>query len=258
MPLPKKLRNKILEFLIKNPSIEEIMKKVEELAYSNEAKPRTILTRYSQFKNLFRDMGFKDDVITNIKPKRELVDNVIEDNKRIRAVRDNFLITRPLISKLNGLRNSNNAIEQLIYLQYVSRLRINEVINPEFEVFRVKKKTNKVRFSHLSKQRNNPHSAHVVILPLLKAGEFITMLNKFRSFNIYSINTMNKKVNRYLKKLKKKLTSHNIRGIGVLQLWRIWNLKKQNLNGFIQTHLNHDSYDASMHYSFYTFSNEFN
>lgn len=250
-----KLYKKLTDFIEDTqPTEDELLQKINDVIMMGEPSNRTITNRYSKVKKFLRENYEKipESFLKQIRPPPEITQAVIDADTERRSRKDNIRFTMEQINTLLSLKNSIRIYDLLIYLQIVSGRRINELVQPEFEVSKGRKKQ-QVIFSKLSKQ-SKPEKSPVLLLDDIKPEEFITMLDRVRKtiteLNL-SVVDMTQKVNKRLKNLFPKSdikSSHNLRGMYAIVMW-YKSGRKQNINGFITDVLNHKTTDASLNYS---------
>lgn len=244
--LSQKIQRKLDQALEKNYSNADMKQLVHDLAASGEALPRTRLGRYTAMKKY---LDGKHDV--EVAPPRALVDEVVVMDDEARSERENLVVDEELNETLHQLllKSHNNYVDNIIRLMLASGRRINEIVEPEHPVKKLPRNKTTVKFSSLSKQKT-PKSARVELYQMTPT-EFIKVLKKVRDVvQGDATSSITKAVNRRLKKINKKLTSHKLRGIYALMMYESSD-KKQNRNGYIQKILHHDTPEASLNYVSY-------
>lgn len=253
MPISNKMKRFIDEVIDGTLKEKDVIKKIVEECQRGTNKPRTITNRCSVSKSYLIDKyGFTRDDLKDLKPGDETIKKVKELDETSRATRNNIIINRDVIDKIKKVKDKGLS-GMILYAIYSSGRRLNEIINSKFSVKKYTNSNNKVVFSSLSKQKK-PTKAVVELLPdTYTAREFIDSIKNIRKMagneNIYDIN---RKVNRFSRKnIGSSFTSHTLRGVYGYMSWYLINKQKQNINGYLSSVLNHDSYDTSLNYSKY-------
>jgi len=267
--------NRLKEFMNDDRSNEEIIDKVKELAYSNEAKDTTILARYTQLKKFLRDNYpeyLSKDFLYTLNPPLEMTYRVNNHNKRVRAERLNFVYDQKMIDKLLSYKNytqfkyPERALAS--YLQFISGRRISELISPDIKLSITKKEPEIVKFSYLKKNKTKDKIEIVRLLPNTITGkEFKVLMNVLKKFMGKSnseeeldndINIFTNNLNYFLKIEfpKKGVHSHLLRGLYANYYYTLYNPTNININGFISKILNHTGDSSSLNYSKYVFKQD--
>lgn len=256
--MSKKLFNKLDLFLEKEPEDNELVDYVSELVMSNDPTNKTIATRYSNIKKYLREnyIGISEDTLKKLKPDDKIIQSIINSDAEKKNNKKNIHFDKDDVTKILELRDSSNVYDKGIYLQFISGRRINEIFDDDIRLTMLKNAPHKIRFSSLSKKTNDKPYV-IQLIPDITAKEYRDEINKLRKIvSGISLNDYNKRVNKRLKeKIGKEFTSHNLRGMYGVYLFNNHNLEDQNINGFISKVLNHDSTDASLHYSNYIYNN---
>ena len=256
--MSKKLFNKLDLFLEKEPEDNELVDYVSELVMSNDPTNKTIATRYSNIKKYLREnyIGISEDTLKKLKPDDKIIQSIINSDAEKKNNKKNIHFDKDDETKILELRDSSNVYDKGIYLQFISGRRINEIFDDDIRLTMLKNAPHKIRFSSLSKKTNDKPYV-IQLIPDITAKEYRDEINKLRKIvSGISLNDYNKRVNKRLKeKIGKEFTSHNLRGMYGVYLFNNHNLEDQNINGFISKVLNHDSTDASLHYSNYIYNN---
>ena len=263
--------NRLKEFMNDDRSNEEIIDKVKELAFSNEAKDTTILARYTQLKKFLRDNfpKLEKEFLHNLNPPLEMTYRVNLHNKRVRAERLNFVYDQNMIDKLLSYKNYTNfkypdrALAS--YLQFISGRRISELLSHDIKLGITKKEPEVVKFSYLKKNKTKDKLEIVRLLPNTISGkEFKVLMNVLKKFIGKSqseeeqendINIFTNNLNYFMKIEfpKRGLHSHVLRGLYANYYYHMYNHDNQNINGFISKILNHTGDTSSLNYSKYVF-----
>ncbi len=255
--MSKKLFNKLDLFLEKEPEDNELVDYVSELVMSNDPTNKTIATRYSNIKKYLREnyIGISEDTLKKLKPDDKIIQSIINSDAEKKNNKKNIHFDKDDVTKILELRDSSNVYDKGIYLQFISGRRINEIFDDDIRLTMLKNAPHKIRFSSLSKKTNDKPYV-IQLIPDITAKEYRDEINKLRKIvSGISLNDYNKRVNKRLKeKIGKEFTSHNLRGMYGVYLFNNHNLEDQNINGFISKVLNHDSTDASLHYSNYIYN----
>ena len=256
--MSKKLFLKLDDFLNeKSIDDEALLKYINELVMSNEPTNKTIATRFSKIKAYLREnyVEITEEFLKKVKPSDIIIQEIINSDAEKKTNKTNIHFNTKIIEDILNLKNSTNVYDKGIYLQFISGRRINEIFDDTIKLHMVKNTPDKIKFSSLSKKKNEkPHI--VKLIPDISAKEFRNHIYKLRQVvNGISLNDYNKRLNKRIKKkISNNLTSHNLRGMYGMFLFSKYNEEDQNINGFITKVLNHDSSDASLHYTNYIFT----
>ena len=265
---------KLKEFMNEDRTNDEIRLKVRELAYSNDAKDTTILSRYTQLKKFLKQnyMNLNKEFLFNLNPPIDMTYRVNNHNKLVRSERLNFVYDQKMIDRLlsykdyTGFKYPERALTS--YLQFVSGRRISELLSPDIKIGIIKKEPESVKFSYLKKNKTKDKVAIIKLLPnTINNKEFKVLMNILKKFMGKSIteedldkdiNIFTNNVNYFLKKEfpKKGIHSHILRGIYANYYYHMYNPNNQNINGFISNILNHSGDTSSLNYSNYEFKKE--
>lgn len=245
------LTNEYLENKI-NPKeyIESLINKAMINPNLTEAKQSTVVSRISKIKKYIRDTypEIPKDILYDIKAPLDLIENVSKKADEKRSARANVDIDKSTISMLKSLHNSDNFLEQIIYVLFITGRRINEIIN-DIPIKKTPRK-NTIIFQYLSKQKI-PKESEVFVIPGVSVQTIIKLIKKIRDTSKVlklSVNQLTKRVHRILRGIKPGLTPHMLRGIYAVYNYKFHNKLNQNKNGFIQSILNHDSQESSLNY----------
>jgi integrase len=255
--MSKKLFNKLDLFLEQEPEDKELVDYVSELVMSNDPTNKTIATRYSNIKKYLREnyIGISEDTLKKLKPDDKIIQSIINSDAEKKNNKKNIHFDKDDVTKILELRDSSNVYDKGIYLQFISGRRINEIFDDDIRLTMLKNAPHKIKFSSLSKKTNDKPYV-IQLIPDITAKEYRDEIYKLRKIvSGISLNDYNKRVNKRIKeKIGKEFTSHNLRGMYGVYLFNNHNLEDQNINGFISKVLNHDSSDASLHYSNYIYN----
>jgi integrase len=259
MSLPKYLLKKLNELIEQKNKLSEddFVKNVVSIAHINTEKPRTIINRLSLAKKHIKAEGLAERVVARIKPEKELIDMVINEDQKSRASKENFVITLDIVDKLQNMKEASR-MGKIAFCILVSGRRVNEILNPQFKITKARNSDDQVRFSGLSKQKSSK-SAVVRLLPFgTNSKEFVRKVKAVRnSVKGESIPDIRRKLNKWLRKnVYSGISSHSLRGIYGHMMWLIVDKRKTNINGYLSSVLNHDSFDTSLNYSKYVISND--
>ena len=231
-----------------------LIKAVHELANSNDPKPRTVLSRYSHFKKYIRTHypKYSDSTLKKMKAPDEMIDAIIQDNSEVRSRKKSVSFSDKTIEDLMNLEASSNIIDKLNFLTFTSGRRQSEVVDGIFH--KVARKPDMLSVRGLKKKREadgvKPR-AYKIKLFRITSTEWIKLHKAvMKALDGLSVADLNKRQNSRIKKtVCKDYTVHVLRGIYAHALWQETD-RKQNINGYIQTVLNHDSPDTSLNYSY--------
>lgn len=247
--LPEYIKKQIEEYK-EVPSPEIVL----QLASQKDAKPRTIISRYSKIKSyIAKKYDLPTSQLDKYKPPKDILDHVVELDEKVRSSRKNFIITNDILEKIK--KHANDGFNgKLMYALYCSGRRINEILDSKFKITRVAGKSNKVWFSSLSKQ-SKPNKEKVTLI--CDRDSFIDTVKKIRSLRgDTTISKLTSSLNYYLSRnIRGDVTSHNLRGIYAMVLW-YKSGRKQNLNGFIQDILHHEEAETALNYAKYIFADD--
>lgn len=259
--MSKKLFDNLKKLVETETDDGKILTGIKDLVHQNEPTKRTIVNRYSRVKKFLRDEydKFPIDFLNQVKPDKEVIDYVVNLDNENRKLKQTIKFNKSNIDTILKLRDSDRLIDLIIYLQFISGRRINEIINDEFNTILKPKTNNEIYFSHLSKQKEPKKVLVKLIVDNITPREFKNLLNrtrnKIKDLHL-NLNDLTQKVNRHLKRIFDNgiNSSHNLRGMYALYLYELSG-KTQNINGFLTDILNHDSTDTSLNYSNYIFEN---
>ena len=251
----KKIDTLIDDFNNKSISEDAFIEKILDISTLTKYKPRTIVNKISNSKKYLIEKNIPRSIYSKIKPSKELIDRVIFDDQVKRASKINFIITKNIVQKI--INNKDKGLmNKIVFVMLVSGRRINEILSDEFKISKYPKSKKKVRFSHLSKQKNKK-SVVVELIPAALSEidnvGFLKMVKKIRELiKGEQIAEVNRRFNKWLRRIIYwDMTSHSIRGIYGYMMWILVNKQQKNINGFLSDVLNHDSYDTSLSYSKY-------
>lgn len=256
-PMSKKAIKKIDSVMQSNPTDEEIITAVKEIANDNEPTERTISSRFSRVKGyLSQNYSVSDKTLRELRPPSDLTDRILEDNARKRNDKKQISFSQQDVDNFIELKDSKSPFDLSIFLQIVSGRRISELFDNDI---RISKKDPSTVMMHLNKTGSGKKKFESFsLLPdaELTNKEFKELVLKLRSSVAgMSLNDFNKRVNRSLKKYHTDLTSHNLRSIYANYMYEKYNKDNQILTGFISKVLNHaPGSDAGINYSFLKFT----
>lgn len=254
------------KFLEDDPEEKELKTKIDELVYKGTPATRTISSRYSLIKTYLRKTydGLSDDFLKSVKPPEEIIKALLSEDAERRQAKTNFNFSQEDVEKILELKESENAQDQAIYLQFISGRRASEIYQHKndhdlIELTRVRNKPELIKFSALHKKKGDDKAEIVRLIPdSLDSKQFKQKYNKLRvSLGDISTQDSINRVNKRLKELfpkKRDMSSHKLRGMYARYMYEEFNKDDQNINGFITDILNHDSPESSLSYSGYKYT----
>lgn len=242
MPLAKRFLQK-LEGLGKSPARTDVKRAIGQIVRDGSPTDGTKLVRYSQVKSYLKKN--LPDFVSLVAVPVDLIDGVAADRAMKLKDRENIVVEKDWLDTIEGWRSSESIPELAAYLQLMSGRRISEIHSAEFKAYGAR-----IGSTELRKKRGNTSLCIFPLHPSTKAKDWLHLLEKFRSKQNVSVNTLTTSVNRRLKKLDSILTSHKLRGVYANLMWRLSG-RKQVQTGFIQDILCLESHDVAIHYSAY-------
>ena len=242
------------------PEIEQLNEFLNDLIVKDPINPtnKTVLTRYSKVKNFLREEygnELTEAEIKQIRPPSDIVNAVLNADSKLKQTKTNIKFDNALIDKILSYKTSNNIYENFIFLQFISGRRIAEIKEFSNQIKLFKNTENKLKMK-LNKKKTEKFDIIRLIPNTLTPAEFKKKVSKLRNI-IEDIDTedWNKRLNRKIKKLLGKFTSHSLRGFYASYMFHKFNKENLNINAYLMNILNHDSIDSSISYSNYIFEN---
>ena len=234
---------------------------IDENINNDNPKPKTIATRYSLTKNFLRENypEINDKQLKLIKPPDEITNSIIQKDLEIKSNKKNTTFNKELVDKILDFKNTEDIYELAIYLQFISGRRADEIKDKEYKSRIGKDKKLKMLLSKKNGKNEKKYYEIRLIPDTLSPEQFKNGLNIVRqNFQHIGSNDYIKRLNRKIKKLvRHDLTSHNLRGMYASYMFNEHNTDNQNINGFIEKVLNHDSSGSSLNYSNYIYEDGF-
>ena len=234
---------------------------IDENINNDNPKPKTIATRYSLTKNFIRENypEINDKQLKLIKPPDEITNGIIQKDLEIKSNKKNTTFNKELVDKILEFKDTDDMYELAIYLQFISGRRADEIKDKEYKSRIGKDKKLKMLLSKKNGKNENKYYEIKLIPDTLTPEQFKNGLNIVRqNFQHIGSNDYIKRLNRKIKKLvRDDLTSHNLRGMYASYMFNEHNTDNQNINGFIEKVLNHDSSGSSLNYSNYIYEDGF-
>jgi len=242
-------------------SFQDLKDFIDEKILEDEPKPKTIATRYSLVKNFLRDnyQQITDKQLKLIRPDEEITNGIIQKDLEIKSNKKNVVFNKELVDKILDFKNTENIYELAMYLQFISGRRADEIKDKEYIARVGKDKKLKMLLSKKNGKNQNKYYQITLIPNTLSPEQFKNALKMVRqNFSHIGSNDYIKRLNRKIKKLvRSDLTSHSFRGMYATYLFNNFNHDNQNINGFIEKVLNHDSSGSSLNYSNYLYEDGF-
>jgi integrase len=240
------------------PNIQELNDFLNDLIVKDPINPtnKTVLTRYSKVKAFLRDEygnELTEAEIKQIRPPPDIVNAVLNADSKLKETKKNIKFNQELVDKILSYKTSNNIYELFIFLQFISGRRISEIKEFSNQIKLFKNSESKIKMK-LNKKKTDKFDIVRIIPDTLTPAEFKKKTSKLRNL-IEDIDTedWNKRLNRKIKKLLGKFTSHSIRGFYGSYMFNKFIKENLNINAFLMNILNHDNIDSSISYSNYIF-----
>ena len=259
--MSKKLLSKLHSYIMEQkPKEDELLKFINELAYSNDPADRTITTRFSKFKKHIRELHpeYSDDFLRKVAPPRELTLKVIETNKEKRNGKKLVEFDQDMVDKLYSWKDDPSPLKRMAFLQFVSGRRVSETFDNELgQIVRKNDKTVKMKLDKKSGDDKDKFFTFELIknAPITNK-EFRKMLLDTRKALVgVDKGVYNQRVNKILKRdLRDDISSHDLRSMYGVYRFTHENPEKQNLTGYIAKILNHgETSDSGIAYSNFSF-----
>lgn len=234
---------------------------IDDKIMEDNPKPKTIATRYSHTKNFLRDNypEISDKQLKLIKPDDEITNGIIQKDLEIKSNKKNIKFNKELVDKILDFKNTDEIYELAMYLQFISGRRADEIKDKEYLLRLGKDKKLKMLLSKKNGKNQNKYYEITLIPDTLTPEQFKNALKMVRqNFSHIGSNDYIKRLNRKIKKnIRNDLTSHNLRGMYATYMFNNHNTNNQNINGYIEKILNHDSSGSSLNYSNYIYEDGF-
>lgn len=250
MTLAKTIHDEI-DKIIKNYSKDkqkQILSKIDKIIMEDKPKPRTISTRYSIIKTKFKQHVKDKEFIAQIKPAKELTEQIIANNAKSRDSKKSVAISEEIIQKLVSYARSNDIFELAMFLLFVTGRRTSELLNATFKNIRT---SDAIGIDGVKKRRDGGHDC--TFIPLVSKTTFFKTYTKFKRLLKYANkNTFARTLNRRVKKnLREDLHPHVLRGVYANYSYKFRNREDKKINTFIRDALCHKTVSASMYYTGY-------
>lgn len=237
----------LTEFMTSKPNEEQILDFVKELAFMNNPSDRTITSRYSMFKKFLREGDFGLDptfLKMKVNPPKSLTKKVMLENMRVRNSKKLIKFDKDFVDYIFSLRTSDNIYDNVIFLQFISGRRINEIFDADVRLDNKQPDIIKMR---LSKKKDKLYYPVRLIKDAAITGKQFKklLLDTRKKVTGLTLNEFTLRTNNRIKQLKKELTSHDLRAMYGVYLFNRENPEEQTLTGFISKVLNHDETSES-------------
>ena len=259
--MSKKLLSKLHSYIMEQkPKEDELLKFINELAYSNDPADRTITTRFSKFKKHIRELHpeYSDDFLRKVAPPRELTLKVIETNKEKRNGKKLVEFDQDMVDKLYSWKDDPSPLKRMAFLQFVSGRRVSETFDNELgQIVRKNDKSVKMKLDKKSGEEKDKYFTFELIKDSqITNKEWKKMLLDTRKALVgVDAGVFNQRINKILKReLRDDISSHDLRSMYAVYRFNKENPDKQNLTGYLARILNHnDSSDSGIAYSNFSF-----
>jgi site-specific recombinase XerC len=245
--------NKLIKSFKDIKQQDKTLKKISIILHNDNPKDRTLASRYSVVKNMFRKITNDEIFLQQIKPEDQITTNIIKENSKIRDDRKTVSLTTKDILKITELRKSRDMYDIAIYLLFMSGRRTSELLS---SIFKNKKKEKRISILGLKKRRKNIDKL-CYFTPLVNKTKFNKIYNKFkRKYNnskiVGNTNLFSRTLNRRIKsRINTNFHPHMLRGFYVAYLFKFRNYEKKKINTFIRDNLCHQTINASLNYTGY-------
>lgn len=229
---------------------EETLKKIKEIMSKKKFSDRTITSYYSFIKNDFKKVSDNEDFLKNIRPDDEITRSVLKKNLEIKNDRKMIDISEGMLEKISLYKDSQKAIDLVIWLMLMCGRRISEITEGTFYT---KKGTKKIFFKGIKKKKTGPSDEEFELHLLCNKTLFIRNYKLFKKITVGRTTlSINQSANRKIKEeFGSQFSSHSMRGIYVNYLFMFGNSEKKKINTFIRDMLKHDIVETSMNYTQY-------
>lgn len=259
--MSKKLLSKLHNYIIdEKPKEEELLKFINELAYSNDAADRTITTRFSKFKRHIKELHpeYNDEFLRKVAPPRELTLKVIETNKERRNGKKLVEFDQDMVDKLYSWKDDPSPLKKLAFLQFVSGRRVSETFDNELgQIVRKNDKSVKMKLDKKSGEEKDKYFTFELIKDApITNKEWKKMLIETRKALVgVDAGVYNQRINKILKRdLRDDVSSHDLRSMYAVYRFNKENPEKLNLAGYLSQILSHGpTSDSGVAYSNFSF-----
>ena len=259
--MSKKLLSKLHNYITdQKPKEDELLKFINELAYSNDAADRTITTRFSKFKRHIRENHpeYSDDFLRKVSPPRELTLKVIETNKEKRNGKKLVEFNQDMVDKLYSWKDDPSPLKKMAFLQFVSGRRVSETFDNEIGANpRKNDKSVKMKLDKKSNQDKDKYFTFELIKdsPITNKEWRKMLIDTRKALVGVDKSVYSQRVNKILKRdLRDDISSHDLRSMYAVYRFNKENEDKQNLTGFISSILNHGpTSESGIAYSNFSF-----
>ena len=258
--MSKKLLSKLHNYITEEkPKEEELLKFINELAYSNDAADRTITTRFSKFKKHIRELHpeYSDDFLRKVSPPRELTLKVIETNKERRNGKKLVEFDQDIVDKLYSWKDDPSPLKKMAFLQFVSGRRVSETFDNELgQIVRKNDKSVKMKLDKKNDDKDKYFTFELIEDAPITNKQWKKMLIDTRKALVGVDKAVyNQRVNKILKRdLRDDVSSHDLRSMYGVYRFNKENPEKLNLTGYLSTILNHGpTSESGIAYSNFSF-----
>ena len=219
---------------------------IKQIADNGDPKDSTRLVRLSEIKSYLKTIG-RHEWVDLVQFPEGLVDRVNQERETRLSQRQNIIIPRWYLREFNGFANSDDAVELLIWVLYVSGRRISEIMESQFSDVGI----NLIMTTSLKKKRSFSCDTFRIMHPYT-ASDWLDSVETVREhFKELSLNAVTRGVSRYLKQeFHHNLSTHKLRGIYANVMW-IKDGSVQIKDGYIKQILCLESLDIAINYSSY-------
>ena len=259
--MSKKLLNKLHSYITEEkPKEEELLKYINELAYSNEPADRTITTRFSKFKRHIKETHpeYNDEFLRKVAPPRELTLSVIETNKERRNGKKLVSFDQDMVDKLYSWKDDPSPLKKMAFLQFVSGRRVSETFDNELgQIVRKNDKAVKMKLDKKSGDDKDKFFTFELIRdsPITNKEWKKMLLDTRKALVGVDAGVFNQRINKILKReLRDDVSSHDLRSMYAVYRFNKENPEKQNLTGYLAQILSHGpTSDSGIAYSNFSF-----
>jgi integrase len=229
----------MLSSLRRNSPESQVRSVIKRIQYHGGPTKETQVVRLSNIKKYFKKRFPDFARLVDFPP------GLIRDVKRKRAAklseRENFVVTS---DQLADLKRKDTTVEKAVWALLVSGRRVSELLESGFV-----EDGRTVRSKSLKKKRTAKEE-RFRLLPRVSVREWLAVVKEVRSiYNGIEVNSINRKINRYLKSaIRPDMSAHKLRGIYANLMWKASG-RRQIKTGYIKKILNLESQEIAIHYS---------
>jgi hypothetical protein len=243
MLITKRIREEIESLIEDNELTSE---NIDKIANHKTDKPRTIIQRYTSIRKLLNELG--KDGKNLVKVPADLVEKVSSMDSEAREAKTSFVIDEELIKNLKSIKPTTG-VNTVIWIMLRSGRRINEILGDiPMKAKNKRKDCSIIVADKLLKQREKPMKSDFQLI-WTDCKEWLSHLNRVRELS-QDQPDLEGMLNRKIKKMDRRLSSHKLRGIYGIALWKLSG-SEQNYTGFLKTALNHTDDTSAMNYNNY-------